>query len=376
MSRKHLLMVRCPVAALIMLLACSISNAQVLYGSLTGTVSDPSGAAVPGANVEALDVGTGVAQKTTTNNEGIYLFSNLQPGTYRITISSPAFSNTVLEGASVAANQVRRADAMLQVAQANQTVEVSAAPPPLQTDRADVNTNITTKQLSSLPVTGSNGRNFQSLMTIVPGTSMAGEQNSAAANPQRSISFNQNGVSRTQNNTRIDGSTVTYPWLPTNIVYVPPAEAIETVNVVTNSYNAEQGLAGGAAVNVTIKSGTNDFHGVGWIFNTDSHFFAQNFFHLTPQNNKFILNQFGVALGGPVWIPKVFNGRNKLFFFVDWERTTVRQGSPPKFLTIPTADIRGGNFSAVSTRIYDPASNLNPALRTAFAGNVIPANRI
>ncbi|MBV9038754.1 MAG: carboxypeptidase regulatory-like domain-containing protein, partial [Acidobacteriaceae bacterium] len=100
MSRKHLLMVRCPVAALIMLLACSISNAQVLYGSLTGTVSDPSGAAVPGANVEALDVGTGVAQKTTTNNEGIYLFSNLQPGTYRITISSPAFSNTVLEGAS------------------------------------------------------------------------------------------------------------------------------------------------------------------------------------------------------------------------------------------------------------------------------------
>src|SRR4051812_40896650 len=164
MSGKHLLMVRCQVAALVMLLACSISNAQVLYGSLTGTVSDPSGAAVPGANVEALNSGTGVAQKTTTNNDGIYLFSNLQPGTYRITISSTAFANTVLEGAAITANQVRRADATLQVAQANQTVEVSAASPPLQTDRADVNTNITTKQLSSLPVTGSNGRNFQSLM--------------------------------------------------------------------------------------------------------------------------------------------------------------------------------------------------------------------
>lgn len=376
MFRRRLFMMRCFVAVLAVILAYSSAQAQVLYGSITGTVTDPSGAAVPGAGVEALDVGTGVAQKTTTNNDGIYLFSNLQPGTYRITISSPAFANTVLEGAAITANQVRRADATLQVAQANQTVEVSAASPPLQTDRADVNTNITTKQLSSLPVTGSNGRNFQSLMTIVPGTSMAGEQNSAAANPQRAISFNQNGVSRTQNNTRIDGSMVTYPWLPTNIVYVPPAEAIETVNVVTNSYNAEQGLAGGAAVNVTIKTGTNDFHGVGWIFNTDSHFFAQNFFHTTPQNNKFILNQFGVALGGPVWIPKLFNGRNKLFFFVDWERTTVRQGSPPKFLTIPTADIRGGNFSAVSTPIYDPSSNPNPALRTVFPGNIIPSTRI
>jgi hypothetical protein len=114
---------------------------------------------------------------------------------------------------------------------------------------------------------------------------MQGEQNSAAANPQRSISFNQNGVSRLLNNTRIDGSSVNYPWLPTNIVYVPPAEGIETVNVATNSYNAEQGLAGGAEVNVSIKSGTNEFHGAGWIFNTDSHFFAQNFFHPTPQNN-------------------------------------------------------------------------------------------
>jgi hypothetical protein len=378
MSRKPLSIMLCQIALLAILLACGIGHAQVLYGSLTGTVTDPSGAAVPGANVEALNTGTGDVRKTTTNNEGIYLFSDLQPGTYRVTISSTAFANTVLEGAGVTANQVRRVDATLQVAQTNQTVEVSAATPPLQTDRADVNTNITAKQITDLPVTGSNGRNFQSLMTIVPGTSMQGEQNSAAANPQRAISFNQNGVSRLQNNTRIDGSSVTYPWLPTNIAYVPPAEGIETVNVVTNAYNAEQGLAGGAAVNVIIKTGTNDFHGVGWIFNTDSHFFAQNFFHPTPQNNKFILNQFGLALGGPVWIPKVFNGRNKLFFFVDWERTTVRQGSPPKFLSIPSADLRAGDFSRVlgTQPIYDPASNADPRFRNPFPGNRIPVNRI
>src|SRR3954453_4235500 len=124
MSRKHLLMMRCLLAVLATILACNSSQAQVLYGSVTGPISHQSGAAVPGANVEALNVGTGVAQKATTNNDGIYLFSNLQPGTYRITISSTAFANTVLEGAAITANQVRRADATLQVAQTNQTVEV------------------------------------------------------------------------------------------------------------------------------------------------------------------------------------------------------------------------------------------------------------
>jgi Carboxypeptidase regulatory-like domain/TonB dependent receptor len=353
-----------------------VTRAQVLYGQITGHITDPSGAPVPGANVEGIDVSTGFVKRVTTTEDGTYQLSDVQPGTYKITITSPAFSTVILQGVTVTANQVRRADASLQVASVNQTVEVSAPTVALQTDRADVNTTLTSRQVSNLPLTGTNGRNFQSLMTIVPGTSMQGEQNSAAANPQRSISFNQNGVSRLLNNTRIDGSSVNYPWLPTNIVYVPPAEGIETVNVATASFNADQGLAGGAAVNVSIRSGTNDFHGGAWIFNTASHFFAQNFFHPTPQNNKFILNQFGVKLGGPVWIPKVYNGKNKVFFFVDWERTTVRQGSPPKFLSIPTAALRGGNFSGVSTRIYDPASNSNPALRSQFPGNVIPTSRI
>jgi hypothetical protein len=364
------------VVALGLFLVWSSAHAQVLYGSITGTVTDPSGATVPGASVGLLNTGTGASAKTTTNEQGTYIFSDLQPGNYQITISSPAFATTVLQNVGVTANQVRRADAAMQVAAVSQTVEVSAAAVALQTDRSDVSSTLTTRQLNNLPITGSNGRNFQSLMTIVPGTSMQGEQNSAAGNPQRAISFNTNGVSRLENNTTIDGSSDNYSWLPTNIVYVPPQEGIETVNVVTNSYNAEQGLAGGAEVNVITKSGTNEFHGSGWIFNTDSHFFAQNFFHPTPQNNKFILNQFGLALGGPVWIPKVFNGRNKLFFFVDWERTRVRQGAPPKFLTIPTAALRSGDFSGTGTVIYDPASNPNPALRTPFMNNMIPANRI
>ncbi len=106
----------------------------------------------------------------------------------------------------------------------------------------------------------------------------SGEENSAAGNPQRSISYNVNGVSRLQNNTRIDGSSVIYPWLPTNTVYVPPAESIQEVNIVTNAFDAEQGLAGGAAVHVTIKTGGNDFHGVGWGYDTNSAFLSRRYF--------------------------------------------------------------------------------------------------
>jgi len=350
--------------------------AQILYGSITGNVKDPSGGAIAGANVQVENPSTGLQRQTTTNADGNYLVGDLPPGSYNITISSAAFANVVLNGAAVSANQVLRADASMQVAQMNQAVEVTAAPPALQTDRADVNVNIGSREVATLPITGGGGRNFQSLLTIVPGTVISGPANSAAADPGRSFAINVNGASNLQNNTRIDGSSINYPWLPTNIVYQPPAEAIETVNVVTNSYNAEQGLAGGAIVNVITKSGTNDLHGEAWIFNTDSHFFAQNFFHPTPQNNKFILNQFGVLFTGPVVIPKLFNGRDKLFFTVDWERTTIRSGSPPRFLTIPRSDLRAGNFAATGTTIYDPASNPNPALRSAFPGNVIPANRI
>ena len=115
-------------------------------------------------------------------------------------------------------------------------------------------------------------------MTLVPGRLMAGEQNSAAGSPQRSISFNVNGVSRLQNNTRLDGASIVYPWLPTNTAYVPSSEAINEVSIVTNSFNAEQGMAGGAAINVVIKSGTNSFRGAGWGYDTDYDWRARNYF--------------------------------------------------------------------------------------------------
>lgn len=354
------------------------THAQVLYGSLTGNVTDSAGASVPGATVSAVNTATNVSKETTTNGEGIYQFSDLLPGVYKVTISGTGFTTTVSEGVNIEVNNVRRLDMALQPGGVSDSVTVNADnATALQTDRADVNVTQTARQVNDLPIAGSAGRNYQSLMQIVPGSVLAGEQNSAAGSPQRSISFNVNGVSRLQNNTKIDGSSITYPWLPTNTAYVPPAEAIQSVNIVTNAFDAEQGLAGGAAINVIIKSGTNDFHGTGWVYHTNSRFAARNHFQTTPQNPKDLLTQFGYAVGGPIL-------KNKLFFFTDFERTTRRNLSRDNRVSLPTAALRPdaqGNVrfptaAEGGATIYDPASNANPALRTPFPNNTIPASRI
>jgi hypothetical protein len=365
------------MALLLTLAVPLIINAQVLYGTLTGNVTDSAGASVPGAKVEVVNVSTGEAKETTTNESGVYQFTNLQAGTYKVTIALTSFKTVIKEDIKIEANVVRRFDAQMEVGDVRETVNVTAdSDLLLQTDRADINTTQTTRQVNDLPLSGSLGRNYQSLMTIIPGAVSAGEQNSVAGNPQRSISYNVNGVSRLQNNTRIDGAGVVYPWLPTNTVYVPPAESIQTVNIVTNSFDAEQGLAGGAAINLTIKSGTNDFHGAVWGYDTNSRFLARSVFQPAnqPKVPKNILAQFGYSVSGPII-------KNKLFFFTDLERTTSRSTARTTLFSIAPASLRpdaNGNvsFAGTGTTIYDPLSNPNPALRTPFAGNVIPANRI
>jgi Carboxypeptidase regulatory-like domain/TonB dependent receptor len=346
------------LALLVAVVACPLSaHAQVLYGSLTGTVSDPSNLAVPGATVQALNAQTGVTKEATTDERGAFSFNDLQPGTYTITVSLEGFAPVSQEGVGVRANTTVRTDLKLQPKTVSESLVVTGrdAAIGLQTDRADVNIIQTSREVNNLPLTGSLGRNYQSLMTLVPGAVTMGEQNSAAGSPQRSISFNVNGVSRLQNNTRLDGSSVTYPWLPTNTAYVPSAEAIEAVNIVTNSFDAEQGMAGGAAVNVSIKSGSNDFHGTAWEFNTDSALRARNEFQTTAKNPVDVLNQYGGNLGGPI-------AKNKLFFFGNWEGTRRRQGA--------------GDFSNTGVTIYDPASSPDPTQRTPFPNNIIPADRI
>jgi hypothetical protein len=341
--------------------------AQVLYGSLTGNVTDSSGGAVPGAKVEALNVGTGIAKDTITDERGSYLFTDLQTGTYKVTVSAPSFRTVVQEGVSVAANTVVRLDNRLEISQVAETVTVSAQAVSLQTDRAEVSAQLETSQVRDLPIGA--GRNFQQLYKLIPGASPPAEAHSDAGNPQRALVTNFNGVSYSNNNTRLDGATVSYPWLPHIVAYVPPAEAVETVNVVTNSFDAEQGMAGGAAVNVAIKSGTNEFHGSAHEFHTNSALRARNFFFQGPQLPKNIFNQFGGTFGGPI-------KKNKLFFFADWERTVRRQNASA-FRTVPTDALRRGDFTGTGALIYDPLTGAaDGSGRTLFPDQRIPASRI
>jgi hypothetical protein len=349
---------------------------QTLYGSLTGVVTDSSGAGVPSAKIEALNVATGVAKQAEANERGSYLFNDLQPGTYKVTISAASFASRVQEGVTIVANTVMRVDAQLQVSSVVESVLVSASAVTLQTDRADVNNQINSAQIIDLPLINSQGRNFQVLYKVLPGFTPPTEAHSDAGNPQRSMVTQANGMPQSSNATRLDGATISYPWLPRIVAYLPPVEAVETVNIVSNSFDAEQGMAGGAVMNVMIKSGTNEFHGGAWEYDQNSALKARNYFYClyscsgdpnhAPKN---ITNQFGGMLGGPI-------KKNKLFFFADWERTTRRQ-SASAFRTIPTDALRAGDFNGTGTTIYDPnTGNADGSGRTPFPNNTIPKSRI
>src|SRR5437879_1835437 len=385
--------------AMLLLGLCILSSAakaQVLYGVLDEIVTEPSRPAVPDAQVEALNMATGVSRQTTADSAGIYRFAELQPGIYKVTVSAASFGALVTENVRVEANNTRRVDVQLQLKAQTESVTSSAAPPVLQSDRADVHTDISAREIEDLPVLASNGRNFQNAYRIIPGVGLPGENNSAAGNPQRAQTSNVNGLSINNNNTRIDGASDTYTWLPANVAYIPSADAIEAVNVVTNNFDAEQGMAGGLAANVIIKSGTNQFHGTAYEYHTDNHLRTRNYFRpavVQPVKPKNIFNQYGGTLGGPI-------KKDKLFFFGAYEGTKIRTAGGAAKNVAPNS-IRNGDFSALLPAvgsiipgsngvafvdcnatpaagcIYDPnTGNANGTGRTAFPGNIIPANRI
>ena len=388
--------VRSVILAALVLVTTGVrhANAQVLYGTLTGNVTDPANAAVAGVQVEATNQETNVKSETKTNEQGIYRFTNLQPGSYRVTVSAASFRPYSLSNVPVQANEIRRADVQLQIAQATETVNVSAEAVVLQTDKADVHSEISSKEVTEIPYNGSEGKNFQSLLLLLPGaatTAGNGEANSEAGNPSRAITVYMNGVSSQANNTRLDGTPIPYPWLPVNIAYVPPGEAVQYVNVSTNAFDAEQGAAGGAAVNVIIKSGTNQLHGSIFERNTNNQLAAvHNYFSpaALTRNPKNIFNQYGFSLGGPIWIPKIVHGKDKLFFFLDFQGTKRRQFAQATNLTLPTDAMRKGDFSGIPgctvngsvvtpCPIYDPLSgNPDGTGRTPFNGNIIPQSQI
>jgi hypothetical protein len=339
-----------------------IAGAQVLYGSLTGTVTDSSGAAIPNAKISAVNVATGDTRESVSNESGIYTIPDLGAGTYRVTVSATSFGAKEQTGVLISANQIVRVNAELKAAQITQSVTVSAAADELETDRADVITDLSDQQLQNMP-TGT-ARNFESLYRTVPGVTAPATQHVGGGNAQSSMAFVVNGGDGNGNATYIDGASVTFPWLPTVATYIPPEEAIQTVNLVTNTFDAEQGLGDGSQINVYLKSGTNQFHGAAWEYNTTSALQAKNYFFVGKSIPKYILNQFGADLGGPI-------KRDKLFFFGDWEHYAQRN-LEYGYETVPTAAMIGGNFAGTGTTIYDPTSgNASGQGRTAFANDQI-----
>lgn len=344
-------------------------HAQVLYGTITGTITDPTGAVVPGAHIRLTNQNTGLVRQLDANGAGEYSAGNLEPGTYRLTVTDPGFTTYQQSGAAVAGNQILRVDATLKLGETSQVVDVTTAPPQLQTEEASTNYNITSEQIQNLPTTSSTGRNVQALYRLIPGATPPYEANSQAANPQRSEPINVNGQSYDINTQRLDGAVDQNPWLPNLVAYLPPPDAIQTINAVTASFNAEQGSAGGAAINYTIRTGTNHFHGSAWAYNSIAQFNAHAWNNRTGTLPKNIYNEDGGSLGGPLI-------KDKLFFFGDFNRVTTRS-TLSGIYSVPTAAMRAGNFLGTGVTIYDPATGSSTgAGKQPFANDSIPLGRI
>jgi hypothetical protein len=347
------------LACLALLAGASAAGAQVLYGTITGEVTDPTGADIPNAKVTVTNQANGETRSTTTAGHGEYLVPNLEPGPYTVTVTPLAsFGGYTQKNVAVEVNTTVRVNVSLQPASVNAEVTVDTSAPILQTESAEVNHQISQSQIASLPITSSQGRNYQALYTLIPGTTNVAEQNSTASNPSRAMSLNVNGVESMSNTTRIDGAVNYYGWLPYLVAYVPPADSIQTVNITTNSFNAEQGVAGGASINVITKSGTRSLHGSLWEYNQLFNTNARPYTSAPPPAAvpKNIFNQFGFSVGGPVYIPKILTGRSKLFFFQDFERTTRRQ-LITGLQTVPDVAMIGGDFSAVASGLSAAAAN-------------------
>ncbi|MGI8782439.1 MAG: TonB-dependent receptor domain-containing protein [Acidobacteriota bacterium] len=344
------------------------TQAQVLYGTIVGNVIDTSQSAVPGATVTVTNLETNQVRETLTNEGGAYTFSTVHPGNYTVKVSLPGFKE-FSQAVAVTLNNVTRVDATLEIGTLAETVTVAAQSASLQTDKTDVHTELSSKEVTDLPI--GIYRNYQSLIDLVPGATPAQFQNAVTDTPARGLTTNINGTARNSNNTRLDGATTVLTWLPHHVSYVAPQESIQTVSISTNNFDAEQGLAGGAAITVQTKSGTNRLHGVGFGYHNNHILRAKPFF--IPKGSdvpKNLLTMYGGTLGGAI-------KKDKLFFFTSWEAMRERQNFS-RLVTVPTALHRTGNFGDVTgLNLYDPLTgNLDGSGRTAFTNRTIPENRI
>jgi hypothetical protein len=315
-----------------------VALAQVLYGSIVGTVTDQASAVVPKAVVTVRNTATSLSRQVNADEAGYYSIPSLPEGAYDVSVSASGFKGLTQKNVNVLINNVTRADLRLEVGALTESITVEASAAVLQTTKTDVNVNLQAREIGNLPLSGY--RNFQSLVNLVPGATPVRFQNAVIDTPQRDFTTNVNGQDRGDNNTRVDGAPNILVTMPHHMVYVPPVESIEEVNISTNNFDAEQGMTGGAAVTVTTKSGTNQFHGSAFAFHSNNALRAYTWDENragVKDKPKGIRNIDGGSLGGPI-------RKSKVFFFTDWEGTFERVGRSALF-SVPTSDFRTGDFS-------------------------------
>lgn len=351
--------------------------AQIETGSVVGTVSDQSGAKMSGVPVAIHSDQTGRVVNLETNQDGYYQSPPLIPGEYRVSAQRSGFKSTAVT-IRVDVNQRVAADFKLEVGDVTQQIEISATAQGLETETSSLGDLRSEKAVADLPL---NARNYAFLIGLAPGAVQTQDRSGPGALPgtsRRGVSnFSINGVrgSNDWNAILVEGVDNTENHNGLGSVIFPPVDAIQEFRVQTNSADAQFGRAAGGITNLVLKSGGKEVHGSLYEFTRNWAFDALNYFAKPGQDQKFILNQYGFTLGGPVSLGRLYNkSRDKTFFFASTQWDTRRQAIP-NVSTVPTGNMRNGDFSQNANRMYDPLT-LKGNTRTQFPGNIIPASRI
>jgi hypothetical protein len=376
-----------------------VATAQQATANVNGVVKDPAGAAIANGQIELTNVNTGVVRKTSTTTDGIYNFPSVVPGVYSMQTSAAGFAAVSQPPVTLEVGQTATFDFQLKVGAATSTVTVTAAAPSLEFSTSELGTVVSPAQINDLPL---NGRNFTELLTMLPGVANINtDQNSGGGGGWNGASIGQfsfpavNGARNRSNMFILDGSN-DLNTLSGTYNYSPIVDAILEFKSQGHNDLAEYGGAAGATVSVVTKSGTNQYHGALWEFLRNQVMDSQGYFNgaLAPLRQ----NQFGASIGGPLSIPKLYNGKNRTFVFVAWE-DYVRHTAAEAGALGPTAAMRAGDFSALCSggftgglcndrdskgrvidQIYDPGTTAPNGsggyTRSPFPGNIIPTGRI
>jgi Carboxypeptidase regulatory-like domain/TonB-dependent Receptor Plug Domain len=351
-------------------------NAQVRFGSVVGTVSDPSGATLSGATVKLTSLGTNESRTIQTGSSGTYVFPNLNAGLYRVEVEMAGFKHFTQDKVEVQVDVTTRVDAALQVGSATESVVVTTEVPPLQTDNASLGTVISQQEVESIPLSG---RNVNNMLTLVPGVVAEGGtygnavSNQAGGARTNAIGFGNYAIGGgfgNQSSFYVDGVPSNAPANNLNS-YIPSQDVVQEFRVVTNNVAAEYGNYAGGVVNITTKSGTNNFHGTAYEYLRNKVLDANDYFSNLNKLARvpLIQNQFGASLGGPI-------RKDKTFFFFGFEREVLRTGTLVTS-TVPTAAELSGDFSAPGLPpIYDQSRPGNPQFQCNGVLNVICPNRL